>query len=393
MEKKIFLTGIEASHFKSLSHTKISLSDRANFVVGRNGTGKSTILNAVSFGLTGLDIYGNKMDPFNTAGDPTAWVLLEGEMESSPMALRRLCQKKGTKTETIINQDVPLTKEVYFSLSNPRYILGLDPKGIKTVLSNIVRIPTYNMTSLIPTEKKAGIEDFGGGDSYEHIMAVEKAIKDNTAAVKKTEEQILIQKGKIAGTDTIKTIFAENGICPDEDIAETIEMTADSARSTIDVLTAEVEKQKAYGKALGAYRSACYEEVAKEFNDSLRHVRIQLEQNGKEVFIVTYDDKNVRACSNSEQLKAGLEIINALSGISDLSYPCLVDNAECALAIDLSEYPNIQQFIFAIVADEELSTWDGEDLTEIVSGITMPRTPEQLVPAVTILEGWGSKTE
>ena len=122
----------------------------------------------------------------------------------------------------------------------------------------------------------------------------------------------------------------------------------------------------------------------------MTNVQIKLSENGKEVFIVTYNGKNVRACSNSEQLKAGLEMIDAISGITGYSYPCLVDNAECAINIDINEYPHIKQFVFAMVADENLSIWDGSMLQDIETGTLLPRTKEQLMPSITLLQGWGA---
>ena len=152
-------------------------------------------------------------------------------------------------------------------------------------------------------------------------------------------------------------------------------------------------QKKEISKQLSAYRTAAYEALATEFNNSMTHVQIKLTENGKEVFIVTYDGKNVRACSNSEQLRAGLEIINALAEATDMEYPVLVDNAECILNVDVKDYPNIKQFVFALVADENLSTWDGSYLSDIENGTLMPRSREQLVPSVKLLEGWGSKAK
>ena len=389
---QILVDDIELSHFKCMDHVKIPLEFGVNVIVGRNGEGKSTILNSIAYALTGYDMFGAKLDPFNRSGDPCAWVLLNGEADRTPLTLRRIAQKKGKKTENIVSGDISLDKEVFLSLSNPRYILQLDPKGIKSVLASILKMDADDMVDLIPAAKKTVSDVFDGTDSVTYINSVEKAIKDNTALVKKTEDSILIHKGKISGTENINEIFAENGIVPNEEIAEAIAMTASAARSMIDVLEIEVEKQKLRGKNLNAYRSACYEVIAKKFNDSLTHVNIELEKDGKDVFIVKYDGKDVRACSNSEQLRAGLEIVDTLSAISGLSYPCMVDNAECALNVDTTKYPNIKQFIFTIVADEELSTWDGEDLREIHSGVVMPRTAEDLQPSVKILDGWGTKS-
>lgn len=390
--ERIKIENLELNGFKKFGKAEVDL-DNVTYIVARNGEGKSTILNAITWAIMGLDMFGNRMDPFQVGGSLTSWVKLEALCNGNPTIIRRVIQQKGKgKTETIMSTKTDsIDKELFYSMVNPRYVQSLDPKGIKNIIAKAMKMPVTIMESAIDADVVSSAAAYDGKDSYEKILAVEEGIKTVTAEIKEIEKEILIYKGKIEGVNNIVKLLEENGMEPDEDIAEIFSMTVDGATVMISTKETEITKKKEVSKQLSAYRTAAYEALATEFNNSMSHVQIKLTENGKEVFIVTYDGKNVRACSNSEQLRAGLEIINALAEATDMEYPVLVDNAECILNVDVKEYPNIKQFVFALVADENLSTWDGSYLSDIENGTLMPRSKEQLVPSVKLLDGWGSK--
>ena len=392
--EKIKIENIELNGFKKFGKAELDL-DKVTYIVARNGEGKSTILNAITWAIMGLDMFGNRMDPFQVGGSLTSWVKLDAICNGNPTIIRRVIQQKGKgKTETIMSTKTDsIDKELFYSMVNPRYVQSLDPKGIKNVIAKAMKMPVSIMESGMDTTIAASAAKYDGEDSYEKILAVEEGIKTVSAEIKDDEKEILIYKGKIEGVNNILKLLEENGMEPDEDIAEVFNMTVDGAKVMIAAKETEINSKKEISKQLSAYRTAAYEALATEFNNSMTHVQIKLTENGKEVFIVTYDGKNVRACSNSEQLRAGLEMINALAEATDMEYPVLVDNAECILNIDVSDYPNIKQFVFALVADENLSTWDGTYLSDIENGTLMPRSREQLVPSVKLLDGWGSKAK
>ena len=391
MIKKIRVSGIEASAFKVFDKVSVDFPERATYVVARNGQGKSTVLQAITWALQGLDTFGSKMDPFKIGVPASTWVRVEMEVDGNYQNFRRIIKMNAKgKTETTVNDSLDLDKEIFYALTNPRYIQDQDPKNIKNIVAKVIDIPVTIMECGMDASLVSAATPYVGATSYEKIAAVEGAIKAVSAEIKSIEKEILIQNGKAEGVKTIISLFEENGITPDEETLEILALTTDGAASIIAVKESEIDAKKAFSKVLNAYRTAAYEALAKELNDKMTNVQIKLSENGKEVFIVTYNGKNVRACSNSEQLKAGLEMIDAISGITGYSYPCLVDNAECAINIDINEYPHIKQFVFAMVADENLSIWDGSMLQDIETGTLLPRTKEQLMPSITLLQGWGA---
>ena len=60
MIKKIRVSGIEASAFKVFDKVSVDFPERATYVVARNGQGKSTVLQAITWALQGLDTFGSK---------------------------------------------------------------------------------------------------------------------------------------------------------------------------------------------------------------------------------------------------------------------------------------------------------------------------------------------
>jgi hypothetical protein len=392
--ERIKINEIETSAFRNLESANINTDDKVTVIVGRNGTGKSTTLNAITWAIMGLDLYGNRIDPFQMSGPPTTWVKLETTMDGKPTIIRRIIQEKPNgKTETTVNLKLDVDKELFYSLINPRYFQSRDPKEIKAIIAKAVQLPTSMMESGMSHDIISAASEYVHSCSYEKIVAVEEGIKAVSAKIKELEKGSLIHQGKIEGVDTIRQIFAENEISVSEEVSEALDMTVDGAKALIEINNGSIEQQKAISKKLNAYRTSAYEALATELNSMMKDVQIMLNENGKEVFIVTYKGKNVRACSNSEQLLAGLELVNALAEATGFEYPVLVDNAECILNIDPSDYPNIHQFIFAVVADENLSIWDGGMLQDIKNGTLMPRSKEQLTPSVKLLEGWGAKSK
>lgn len=391
MEKKIFINDIECKEFKKFDSVVLNDLEREVNIVGGNGEGKSSILNAISWALMGLDIYGNRIEPMKE-GSIMSWVKLDLDVDGDEKSIRKIINlKKNGKTETTTNLGLELDKEIFYSIANPRYLQGLDPRNIKGVLAKVINIPTNIMELSMDTTVVAHAKDIEGSDSKDKILAVEAAIKSTNAEIKEIEKKILMEKGKIEGFATIKVLLSENGISIPEDAETIMDVNTDNAQSAIALYQEEIKEKKEVVSNLNNYRTSAYEVLATEFNGSMKKTQIKLLENGKEVFIITYDGKNIKSCSNSEQLLAGLEMVNSISEFTDCSYPCLIDNAECILDIDTDDYPHIGQFVFAIVADEKLSTWEDGLLTDITTKAITPRTREQLKPTVKILDGWGSK--
>jgi len=105
----------------------------------------------------------------------------------------------------------------------------------------------------------------------------------------------------------------------------------------------------------------------------LKDVKIRLqktiESTGeiKDCFDIYYKGKDIRSCSLSESIRAGLEISHMMASLSDVEYPIFVDNAE---SITHYETPS-HQIIEARVVE-------GKELTKVKDGIETVIAPTKL---------------
>lgn len=89
-----------------------------------------------------------------------------------------------------------------------------------------------------------------------------------------------------------------------------------------------------------------------------------LDENGeiKPCFKVFYDEKPIEQCSLSEQMKAGMEIVEMLRDTFEIDYPMFLDNSESIIEVKTS----INQIIRTVVVDvPSVLTVDADILDEI----------------------------
>lgn len=143
------------------------------------------------------------------------------------------------------------------------------------------------------------------------------------------EQKILIlqeekQKVELNNLERIRVIKRQ------EDLARKIKESEKTIKDLNDE-KADVEKCIDYAKR---YNSTSLRLQGEQIDKHLDKVTIQLERivestgELKGDFKVLYDDKEFQALSNSERIKAGLEIANLLINTSGLTLPVFVDNAE-----------------------------------------------------------------
>lgn len=114
---------------------------------------------------------------------------------------------------------------------------------------------------------------------------------------------------------------------------EEVEARVNNAIKSIAELETEEVDIKQYIDCAKQFVSKRLEIQAKQIGEHLDKVTIQLEKitqlgEVKPDFKILYDGKEFSILSNSERIKAGLEVANLLMNISNLYIPIFVDNAE-----------------------------------------------------------------
>lgn len=101
----------------------------------------------------------------------------------------------------------------------------------------------------------------------------------------------------------------------------------------------------------------------------LTHVELKLQKNiestgeVKDCFEIYYDGKELRVCSTSETIRAGLEISRMVSTLADVQFPVFIDNGE---SITSYADPGFQTIEVRVVKDKPLSMIKGGKEIEIV---------------------------
>lgn len=372
--------------------------DEITEIYGRNGSGKSTIADAFAFAFTGMNYWGNKIvNPILSSGS-MGWVEFDGLVNSSPCKFKRILEENNGSLKTVVNVDIDLDKSLFLSIINPKYFVSLSASEAKEVLMRASNLTTESLSVRWPencdffeaTNKLLEVTE--EQSLLERWKRVEEVRKEWSAKIKSLEEEKAQTQGKIDAYEQSLQFFADNGIAVSEELDESIQLFTLAANQKLCNLLNERDQLKKDLKELESYKNYLVSLAVFSIESELDKTNIKLVgDNGKECFVVTYKGRDYKSLSNSEQLMAGLEIVNALEAVSNSNLPCFIDNAEALQVQDMSLYPSIPQIIILNVADVDLSVYEDGKLINPVTTSVMTRTKATLVPNVTIIGGWGKK--
>jgi DNA replication and repair protein RecF len=91
------LVKLHAENFRNIEETTITLDPALNVFSGRNGSGKTSLLEAVNFLGSGKSFRGSKIDPLTRHG--SSYTLVSGEVQSSALGLVTLGFRRETSGE------------------------------------------------------------------------------------------------------------------------------------------------------------------------------------------------------------------------------------------------------------------------------------------------------
>jgi predicted ATP-dependent endonuclease of OLD family len=386
----ITIKDINLKQFRNFGLTNIKFDESETILVGGNGTGKSTIINSISWVFCNTDIWGKSMSVIQNGG-LLAYASAEFDSDEGFQTIRRtnsIGKSGGIKT-LFTGKALDIDRDLFLAISNPRYFISLSPMDIKRLLVKIVVETTKTVEYTID---KAIVEYVNNTIdpaifTNDQLAQVDNLIKAEKGNIKTLTEEMLKAKGSLDAYNLLKDEIIKTDT---EDIALKINDLIETETDIINTCTREIDEKKESIKIFEMYRQCVFSSLANIFNSHLKDIRIVINEDGKDVFDVFYKDTDIKSISNAEQLLAGLEICDTICGLTGKSYPLLVDNAEAILNINMGNYPNIKQAIFAIVADNPLSIWENGVLTDIVTLVAMRRSRDSLRPKTHILDGWGT---
>lgn len=423
----IQLISAKAHHFKGFDEVELKFEEKVTQFIGDNSKGKSSIADLVAFAFLGTNFFGEKLDFFKQ-GENFAWVevVFKDNLGNQRILRREITKDKSGKTSTTIRLDhynVPSTKmkkaiddDLFLSIVNPKYFLNLTPSAAKNMLCSIITIDRDTVEGLLDEESAEAVIalDYSIFDVDEKRSSISKEIKELESYRKELEirlsdtfdkeipeeltfdeaefvetikdldfsnpiaytrlKELLEERDKVMQHNAIRNYLIEQK----QDFDENIEMMKDDLNKTVS----EIDSLKATHSGLERFKRKYLELVVKEINSRLDKVSIQLldkatDGSDKEVFYVRYDGKNINTCSNTEQVRAGIELHKMLTDLTHLKYPLIIDNAEGITILPSGIKSFHQTITLAVVKGYDLS-YVGED--NIVTNVKTLKTMGRLNP-------------
>lgn len=144
----MLITNISMKGFKNhVEEVSFDLNEKT-FITGPNGSGKTTIGEAIVWCLLGTDLVGNERATNRLLNSDSKNMEVEMDFIFQGENFNLLRSKKGTKNDIYLNGNIAKVqdlvqfyrdKDTFLSIFNPSYFPSLAPKDAKELLNNILK--------------------------------------------------------------------------------------------------------------------------------------------------------------------------------------------------------------------------------------------------------------
>jgi len=428
------VTSINMINFKTPGSLTIKLSDYTE-IIGDNGAGKTTILDAIAFCFKGKDSFGNKID-FITKGQDMATVTLF--LSNGSGTIHKLTRTAKVTPAGNISTSVTFdyqkikdkdlnelfNEDLTLSILNPTYFTDLSPikgRGLLAAVMDVSVEATFkkNRSDLAFTRREREILDsvISGQTNIEDILKLESKMKDELKDLLKDVEELMYEIA-ILKSATVEEIAKVRGIKEEIELMELDEKSKNLLTKIIESNFTQIDRQvdiSEKGKILKETRIAAEIKkkqiyFAREFfkrylldievkaNSALKNTSVELinvlekedKVSGekvieyKEVFKVYHKGLHIKNCSMSERIRACIEIADTLCSQTGISLPTFIDNAESIGDIEMPIFLN-QLVSLTFHKDLPLSFIEKDKVVNLETGTTMPRPDPTKEPIRRIL--------
>jgi predicted ATP-dependent endonuclease of OLD family len=167
----MYLKRLKLKNYRLFSDVEISFQHGMNVLIGKNSTGKSTILEAIDFLLSNnnANIPAEEIIPYDKRNEQSVQVRIEGSFEMSNIEKENICSILNNEhAEQIKNSHLELiyTKIIHKSGKAVRVVPNIQANGVshnhnllsKVINSMLPRLQTNNILKIIDQEKNNNIQ-------------------------------------------------------------------------------------------------------------------------------------------------------------------------------------------------------------------------------------------
>ena len=326
----IKLKSITLHHFLSFGESTVSLDDRGFCLVSginrnpkdaakSNGSGKSTIFNAISFVLTGETLQGLKSNLGNIYYNDGCWVSLEFTLDGHEYVLLRSKDddKYGTNLKITVDGEDKSGKGIRES---EEVLANLIPDITSELIGSVILIGQgmpQKFTSNTPSKRKEILEHLSKSDYMIQDLKnrVEARSVELSKKVRESEDKILSDESKFnvynQQLESAKAELIEASKPTDYD-AQIASLSAE-----LDRLTGEESKTISDGQKLTEEAKKAHDEYTKVNEEKQNAVRMVRDQH--DAFVAEF---NERGSEITKHIFALTSEISRLESIRDICPTC-----------------------------------------------------------------------
>lgn len=209
---KIVFKSLKLENFKNHKSLEIIFDDITN-IVGRNGAGKSTIGDSITWVVYGTDATGTKLDPKPIGTDAETVVELLIQVDDTKILLGR-SQKKTAKyyinevpkKATEFNEfvDSLFDKNLFLSLFNPNYFPSQHWQDQRTQLLSYVKEPlNKEVLAVLSSLERECLEDNLKKHSLDDLESVHRErFRKHDKAYERAAERVLTLEEQLSKSDS-----------------------------------------------------------------------------------------------------------------------------------------------------------------------------------------------